>query len=207
MLKPDIDNMVARYANEDIGSSLGWLGYNTQFDDRSARINYSFVREFKPKVVVEFGSRTGRCTNDILKALIKNGKKYVFRSYELEDKLRKIAQQEIDRIFGDESITIGGDITKAEDIPNNIDYLFIDNYHDMKTTEWVFSSLIKKCSKNAIIQIHDVRLKGDLEPVDGIQEETQYLVDMYKKGILPIEKLYFAYEYEKPIESSWWKIK
>jgi predicted O-methyltransferase YrrM len=208
MNKIDIDNMVEKYKDENLESNLGWLNHTTQYDDRSARINYSFIRDRKPKVVVEFGARTGRCTHDILKALLKNGGKFIFKSYEIEDDLRPVAQKEIDRIFGDKSITIGGDITKATDLPDKIDYLFIDNYHDKVTTEWVFNTLIKKCVKGCLVQMHDVRLIGDYEaPYGGIQEEAQYLVDMHKDGTLPLEKLYWGYEYEAPIESTWWILK
>ena len=65
MTNSDIPRLVEKYAlGEGIESSYdGWAGRgDSQYDDDSARINYSLVRHYKPKVVVEFGSRTGRCT-------------------------------------------------------------------------------------------------------------------------------------------------
>lgn len=205
MDKAQIDVLVNEYAlTEDLGSSVeSWD--STQFDDRSAEINYSLVRHFKPKVVVEFGSRTGRCTHDILKALYKNGGDFTFKSYELEPGLRQTAQGNIDRIFEDKAITIGGDVTKAKDLPDGIEYLFVDNYHDDEVTNWLFESLLKRCKPGCLVMIHDVPLKGDFEiGKGGIFPETQMLVDMQKVGKLPLEKLYWTFEEETGWESTWW---
>lgn len=203
MTKEQMNKIISQYEGEELGSSdTTWEG--TQFDDRSAVINYSLVRHYKPKVIVEFGTRTGRCTHDILKALLKNGGKFDFHPYELEDENRQIAQENIELIFGDKAVIIGGDITKTTDIPDNIDYLFIDNYHDMETTKWVFDTLIKKCVNGCLVQIHDIPLKGDFEVGKSGFIETSYIVDLHKDGKLPLEKLYWTYEEGGRMESSWW---
>lgn len=206
--KAEVDKLVNHYAQTEGIDYTIHTWDSTQFDDRSAAINYSLVRHLKPKVVVEFGSRTGRCTHDILKALIKNGGEYTFRSYELEDDLRADAQRRIDAIFEDKAITIGGDVTKALDIPDNIDYLFVDNYHDEETTKWLFETLLKKCKPGAIIQIHDIPIKGDFEyGKEGTFPETTLLIDMQKAGTLPLEKLYWTFEEGDGWESTWWVYK
>jgi predicted O-methyltransferase YrrM len=198
MYKNEVEQLVKEYATkEGIGSEIEtWLAHSSQYDDTSAAINYSFVRHFKPKVVVEFGTRTGRCTHDILRALLKNNQPFIFKPYELEDENRKIAQDEIDRIFGEESVQIGGDIIKANDIPDNIDYLFIDNYHDEETTNWVFDYLIKKCSPNALIHIHDLSIGGNFGEggefkvlADSFIEQDM-IIEQGKNGTLPFEKLF-----------------
>lgn len=179
--------------------------WNSQYDDYSAAINYSVVRELKPKVIVEFGARTGRCTHDILKALTKNGEEFVFKSYELQDDLRKVAQSNLDRIFGKEAIKIGGDILKADDIPDNIDYLFVDNSHDGPTTTWLFDTLIKKCNPGAIVQIHDIPFVKDFYlKKTNVFSETVDILNMHKNGTLPLKKLYWASE-DTDWESSWWE--
>jgi predicted O-methyltransferase YrrM len=207
MIRWDIDALVLKYARtEGLGSNEGWLNHSTQFDDRSAEINYSLVREFKPKVVVEFGTRTGRCTHDILKALLINGEKFTYKPYELEDGMRVAAQSEINRIFKENAPTIGGDITKASDIPDGIDYLFIDNYHDLDTTKWVFDTLIHKCKPGALVQIHDWSLKGDFERTEwGNLKETDYVLELHQSGKLPLKKFYWTIdEGDLNKQSSWW---
>jgi predicted O-methyltransferase YrrM len=205
MDKKEIDKLIEKYTShgEVTSNIIEWN--SSQFDDRSAHINYSMVRHFKPKVVVEFGSRTGRCTNDILKALIDNGGKYTFKSYELEDDLRKEAQKNINKRFKKNAIKIGGNIIEATDIPDNIEYLFVDNYHDTVTTEWLFNTLIKKCVPGALVQIHDIPLKGDFEIAKpGVFDETNLIVSMHHSGTLPLEKLYWIAEEGEGYESSWW---
>jgi predicted O-methyltransferase YrrM len=205
MNRAEIDELVRQYADAEGIDYTVETWDSTQYDDRSAAINYSFVRDRKPKVVVEFGARTGRCTHDILKALLRNGEPFVFKSYELEDDLRATAQRNLDRIFGDDAVTIGGDVMKAEDLPDNIDYLFVDNYHDVAITEWLFNTLFKKLRPGALVQIHDIPLIGDLEsPRDSVFGETTYIVDLYKAGKLPLEKVYFTFEEGHQWESSWW---
>ena len=199
--------MVAKYAlKEGLTSDVSWLNYSTQYDDRSAAINYSLVRHFKPTVVVEFGTRTGRCTNDILTALLKNKKKYIYKPYELEDDNRTTAQNELDKRFG-KIVKIGGNIMEADDLPDGIEYLFIDNYHDILTTNWVFDTLIKKCKPGALVQIHDLRLKGNVEEAGGSLPEQKIILDLFNAGKLPLEKLYFTYEEGEGMESSWWLYK
>lgn len=177
--------------------------YNTMYDNRSAQINYAIIRHFKPKIVVEFGANLGRCTHDILLAMLDNGGG-LLQSYELDENKRLIAEGLLNDIFG-KKIKLGGDITKAKDIPNNIDYLFIDNDHDMKITKWVFKTLIKKCRPGAIVAIHDLPLKGDFQKgKDGGFEETEYIIKLHNQGKLPLEKLYWTWEENGGGESTWW---
>jgi predicted O-methyltransferase YrrM len=183
--------------------------WSSQFDAISAQINYALVREYKPKVVVEFGARGGRCTRDINRALLDNGGEFIFKSYELEPDNRKIAQDNLNNEFGDKAPILGGDIMLATDIPEGIDYLFVDNYHDEKTTKWTFEELIKKCKPGCLVQIHDIRVEGDYhflgEP--GGWGEMQYLQKMVDEKRFPLNKLYWSWE-DKSGErsSSWWTL-
>ncbi len=180
--------------------------WQSQYDDYSAAINYSVVRELKPKVVVEFGTRTGRCTYDIFRALLKNGQNFIFKPYEIDEGNRKIAQENHNRIYGALAVKIGGDILKATDIPDNIEYLFVDNSHDGPTTEWLFDVLLKKCVPGAIVQIHDIPFNADfsLKKDSGIFQESLDIIKRYREGKLPLKKLYFASE-DTNWESSWWE--
>lgn len=202
MTKEEIDALVEKYTlKEGIESSYeGWgKRGDSQYDDDSANINYALVRHFKPTKVIEFGSRTGRCTHDILLALQRNNQPFVFKSYELEDGMREIAQKNVDEDFGKGVLTIGGDVTKAEDIPDDLDYVFVDNYHDYETTKWVFDVLLPKCKPGALVHFHDVKLKGDWEFEDGgFPEEVKYVVSQADKNGGPLTKLYWSWEH-----SSW----
>lgn len=208
MKREDVESLVAQYAKaEGIRSSMAiWENYQpgTQYDDDSAEINYSFVRHFQPSIVVEFGSRTGRCTHDLMLALIRNQRPFMLKSYELEDDLREVSQKVIDLYFGENLLTIGGDVTKADDIPDEIDYVFVDNYHDFETTKWVFEVLLPKCRPGALIQFHDLRLFGDWQfDPGGFPPEVEYVVSQADKNGGPLEKLYWSWENGRRWESAW----
>lgn len=205
----EIAELVARYAlKEGIGSSFEqWNSRGaggSQYDDYSASVNYSFVRHFKPQKVLEFGARTGRCTHDILLALQRNGLPFEFKSYELDDGLRALTQNNIDEDFGKGKLTIGGDVTKADDIPEGLDYVFIDNSHDYETTKWVFDVLLPKCKPGALIQIHDLRFRGDwITDGGGFPEETKYVISQADKNGGCLTKLFWCWEFTGIAEGAW----
>jgi len=198
MTKEEVIEMVKKYPLDKViePDSEPWM---SQYDEISALINYAFVRERKPKVVLEFGAMGGRCTRDILRALLDNGDEFTFRSYELEDDNRAKAQTNLNNEFGDKSIILGGDVTKAQDIPDNIEYLFVDNYHDDKTTEWVFEYLIpKKCKPGALIHFHDMQITGDDEFAIGVSNdwgEMKVMKDLKDAKKLPLKKVFYSWEH------------
>lgn len=200
--REEIDALVEKYSRGDGFDPV--YHFDHQYDDRSADINYAMVRHVKPKVVVEFGTRYGRCTQNILQALLKNGEPFTFKPYELEKDMRFIAQRDIDKAFG-KLVTIGGDITKATDIPDNIEYLFVDNNHDRITTEWVFSTLLKKCKPGALIHFHDLSLQGNFEIVRTRLPEADVMLAMHDAGTLPLKKIYWTFEEGDRWESTWWE--
>jgi predicted O-methyltransferase YrrM len=173
---------------------------NCQYDDISARINYSMVRHLKPRVIVEFGARTGRCTHDILRALLKNNVSFIFKSYEKDKDYREETTEHLMDVFKDKPVNciVGGDITKAKDIPTKIDYLFIDADHTKQMAVWYTKKLFQHCRKGALIQIHDWNEDSGLK-------EIQYLLGLRKEGKLPLTPLYLSTEYDiENVSSSWW---
>ncbi len=211
MNKQEIDNLIIKYPliPNILPEVPPWF---SQYDQRSANINYSFIREFKPKAVIEFGTRGGRCTHDILKALLENNQEFIFRPYEVEDIIRLQAQKNIDDIFGDKAVKIGGNIMTATDLPDNIDYLFVDNSHDYETTKWVFEWLLRnKVKDGTLVHFHDLVIHNNFEftlpatnniPVKG---EMLYFYEAKKQGKFPLEKVYWCWEEGGPISSSWWR--
>lgn len=201
MNREEIDQLVEKYSRGDGFDPVFEIDH--QYDDRSADINYALTRHFKPGYVVEFGTRNGRCTHDILQALFKNGKPFMYKPYELEDAHRATAQEVINQ-FPQQSIVVGGNIMEATDIVDGIDYLFVDNYHDKVTTEWVFDTLIKKCRPGALVHFHDLKLRDDFVIDEVNFPEVEIIANLAKKGILPLEKLYWTWEEGELKESTWW---
>lgn len=182
----------------------------SDYEAKSALINYAMVRYFGPRTVVEFGARGGRCTHDLLLGLLHNQQEFILKPYEISDRWRKIAQENLDKTFKHLAPTVGGDIMKATDIPDNIDYLFVDNSHDYKTTKWVFEYLLpKKCVDNCLVHFDDIVIYGDFKfSVDGgvpKDNEMAYFYELEKKGELPLKKVFWGWEEGIGISSSWWR--
>lgn len=205
MTKQEVDDIIAKYPGEMITDS-NWYYQSTQYDDRSASINHAFIREFKPVCVLEFGTRTGRCTCDILNALVLNGLTFTFKPYEIDYTLRLATQSNIKEKLGIDMF-VGGDVMQDPDLITNIDYLFVDNSHDLEVTQWLFETLLKRCKPGALIQIHDLPIKGDFEKSksEGVFPETDYIIELHKQGKLPLEKVYWGNEENSNIESTWWR--
>lgn len=200
----EIQALVEKYESEFDPNSYRRFFGETQFDDRSARINYAMVREHKPKVVLEFGSRYGRCTHDILLALLKNGGEYNFQSYEIEDRPRDAANNAMRQEFGDKGIVIGKDVMQGN-LPNNIEYLFLDHGHDEPMNHWVLEELIPKhCKDGCLVQIHDLPIHDDWVIEPNPWNEASLLKDYHVAGKLFLKKVYWTYEEGNKMESTWW---
>ena len=202
LTRKEIDDLITKYDSKSKVVRLS--DWESMYDDRSAEINYALTREYKPRVVVEYGANLGRCTHDILRALLDNGLPFVFKSYEISSN-RENAQAKIDNVFGKDSIKIGGDVMQAKDMPKKIDYLFLDHSHDNILSEWTWREILPRVKKGGLIQIHDIPLINDYEigKRDGVFDETRQIVEMQKQGILPFEKLYWVFP-ECGFEGSWW---
>lgn len=205
MNKEQIDALIEKYKNEFDPNSYRNFVKDTQYDNRSAQINYSMIREHKPKVVVEFGTKFGRCTHDIMQALLKNGGEFKFFPFEIDEGSRIKTQASMDNAFNNKAPKIGGDVMLA-DLPTNIEYLFLDHSHDTKMNNWVLDELIPKhCKPGCVVQIHDLRLSGDWEIEQCGWDEADILKERYLQGTLPLKKIYWLYEEGGRMESTWWK--
>lgn len=205
MNKQQIDDLVIKWGNNFNPHKYKENMVDTQFDDRSAMINYCMIREHKPKVVVEFGARYGRCSRDIYQALKDNGGEFTFLPFEIGSDERIRSQEGLDHEFGLGVIKVGKDVMQA-DLPKNIDYLFVDHSHDEPMSRWVIDELIPNhCKYGCIVQIHDLPLSGDWEIRKNPWNETQILKDMHLAGTLKLEKIYWTFEEGDGWESTWWK--
>lgn len=175
----------------------------SQYDERSAAINYALVRDFKPRVVVEFGARGGRCSRDITQALMDNGGQFIMRPYEVIDGYRANAQSNLNNFFGDKAPKVGGNILKAKDIPKGVEYLFVDNCHDEETTKWVFEVMLPWfCKPNCLVHFHDLYIEKDWE-ISSPHGESQVIADNKKV----LSKVYWAWEEGNGRSSAWFQYK
>ena len=199
--KAEVNQLIKKYPLDKIiqPDTEPW---GSQYDERSASINYALVRDFKPQVVVEFGSRAGRCARDITRALMDNGGYFVMKPYEKNPGLNKAANNNLEKEFGSGHPLVGGDILDAYNIPDGIEYLFVDNCHDDTTTEWVFSTLIKKCRPGCLIHFHDLYIEDDWH-ITSPHGESQVIGE--HKDIL--SKVYWTWEEGNGRSSAWFQYK
>ncbi len=175
-------------------------GFEHRVDKDSSLITYALVREWKPTNILEVGTSHGGISCVLMSALIKNKKKFRYTGSELLDPEREETRLNVKSHCGVEPKLIG-DITKnLKKIPDNIDLFFLDNDHDLKTTEWIVENIFPKIKKGGIMMMHDWavvdeggRWIGKADQGTGGWPETQKLMDMHKEGTFPFEKVYFAY--------------
>ena len=105
-----------------------------------------------------------------------------------------------------------GDITKNFDyFPGQIDFLFVDTDHDLKTTQFIVERIFPRLLPSALVAIHDwavedVNGKWIGKGANGVGgwEETNYLMGLHTEGKLPLEKLFWNYHNSGGEEASFW---
>jgi predicted O-methyltransferase YrrM len=180
---------------------MGPGGFEHRVDAKSETLIYNYVREFKPKNVLEIGTSHGGSTIAILSALIKNDKPYKFVGSELLDDLRAECTVHCKDNCGVAPVMVG-DITKnLAKVPKTIDFLMHDTDHDLPTTQWVIDNIFPRLTKGALVIFHDwaVEEKDGKWVGKGVNgtggwPETQLLMDLHEAGKLPLKKVYWNYE-------------
>ena len=142
---------------------------NGIYSDYDARQLYAFVREFKPKSIVDCAPREGKTTSAIIEAIARNSSEnpqdidyFIFekdpqyfdemkmyllqKAYELKSKNVNM------RIFYDRNIVKSKHINKM----NNIDFLFIDANHDYMLSAYMFENIATKVKKGGYVHVHDM---------------------------------------------------
>lgn len=200
MTKEDIDKLIKDYFDKDGFSFPGEEFGEYRVDPYSMKILYSLVRRHKPKSVVDLGTSVGGTSYSILGALLKNKGKFKFVGSELHDDIRTRAIENCKRFLNYEP-KIVGDLTKnLKHFPKEIDFLMHDTDHDLETTKYVFKHIIPRVKKGSIVVFHDWAVyeedgkwlgKGD-GGVGG-WPETEYMLELQRKGKLPLKKVFFTY--------------
>ena len=127
-------------------------GLNPQFSDIEAEITYMFIRELKPKNIVEFSPCYGYSSIWILNALTKNNNGILF-SFDLISESNKYIPDSLKerRIFFE------GDVkSNIDKFPKSIDYLFIDSDHSEEFCQWYIKSVFPMVKNNTYVSVHDV---------------------------------------------------
>ncbi len=181
--------------------------FEHRFEKVSSAMLYSMIREYKPKTVLEVGSSHGGSGCIIMSALLKNDQPFEFYSSEIDDDLRKEAEGHIKEKCGQAPIMLG-DITKELDKIPELDFLFVDNDHDLPTTKWIVKNLFPLVKKGGIYAMHDwpvVEEEGVFLSKDsGRWPETDYLMGLHTKGRFPFKKLFWTWKVTGEEETGFW---
>ena len=197
-----IDQLIAKYFTAE-GYQFP-THFEHRYDSDSSAITYSLVRHFKPKTILHIGTWYGGSVCVIMAALMMNKQPFVYIASELlSDKRSQTAQHCIEK-NGNTPMLIEDITENLDKIPNNIDFLFHDTDHDLKTTAWVFEHVIPRLKNGALVNFHDwavQEIDGKWVGKENMWPETEYMLELHKVGKLPLEKLYFNYEEEKGKEA------
>lgn len=222
LLKEDIDKLITKYFVADEHTWPDWMSYSNsqnevRYDYDSSKICYSLIRDFKPTNCLEFGTSFGHSTILITDALLKNGTPFDFMGFEMVEGLYDKTVANLTKRHKKVIPTIiKGDITKyLEEIPDNLDFVFIDSNHEEGSTQFYVDCIFPKIVSGGLVAIHDFAVTdvgGEWQGkgTDGAPglPETGILMDLQKKGELPLEKLYWTYpdsaRWGGSWEGSWW---
>jgi predicted O-methyltransferase YrrM len=129
--------------------------FKPQLDDIEAEATYLFLRELRPRSVVEISPDRGWSTTWILAALRDNGIGRLY-SYDLFDH----STRNIPRDLSQGRWTfMQGDVTRGIDrLPEKIDYLFIDSSHTAEFARWYLCEVFPRLVPGTPVCIHDIFL-------------------------------------------------
>jgi cephalosporin hydroxylase len=181
-------------------------------DGQSEREIIDYISRFKPINALEIGSWDGGSTIAIVSALLGNGLPFKFISSELLDEKRENTRINVLGATGYEPKMIG-DITKnLEEIPDKLDFLFVDTDHDLETTKWILKNIFPRLKDKALVIFHDwavAEIEGKWigKGAGGVGgwPETQYLMELHEQGKLPLKKLYWNWESTRSWETGFFE--
>lgn len=205
--REEMNDLVAKYA-EDGYQRPGEI--ELRYDLTSTNLLYSLVREYRPTKCLEFGIGGGGSAHATLAALTKNDQKFLFIGSENTD-LLEIAKRTLAPFLGDQVKLIGGIEDNLKEIPDELDFIFLDPNWDKEITEWWWEHLMPKFKDGALVHIHDWSVRevdGKLAYEGGGFPGIFYLIEKYEANDWPFQKIYSVWDYEdhrgQSIASSFW---
>lgn len=127
-----------------------WM--NPMLDDIEAEVTYLLIRDRVPESVVEISPFRGWSTSWILHALRDNGTGSL-ASFDLIEDARRFVPDELANCW---TLIVGDARDRMADIPDSIDYLFLDSDHRRAFAEWYLAELIPRLTPDAMVSVHDV---------------------------------------------------
>lgn len=142
-------------------------------------ILYEEIKKLKPQVVVETGTHRGLTTLYMLHALWENGTGHLYTADPFEwgakGNFRKIPELEqyvtYQQVRGSELIT---------GISNEIQFAFIDGFHEKKEVLEEMNVLLPKLADKAVVYLHDTNGSNEYCDVIGAIDELGLKVDYLK---------------------------
>lgn len=118
---------------------------------------YNVTRTLKPEIIVELGNREGRSTNSIVAGMDEKQELYtVDIKRQLTEVHEHVLQQSnVTALFGSSA-----DPQIVDQVPNNIDLLFIDTEHTIEHLNQEWSLFESKLSDHAIVAVDDINWTG-----------------------------------------------
>jgi len=164
----------------------------------SEPIIYSIIREYKPVSLLEFGTSYGGTACLTMAALLKNDKPFTYIASEMDPRILAECTYNIMKLCGKLPTMVGKIEENMDKVPQELDYVLIDTNHDLENCKWYLENIIPRVKKGGLVIIHDWAVRevdGKLyyENNDGTGHEIVHLMDLYEKGELPLEKLYWAW--------------
>lgn len=207
MTKEELRAIVTKYFDGDNHTWPAFMSYGggdteVRYDYDSSKLCYSLIRHFKPTKCLEFGTSFGHSTIFITDALLKNEQPFEFVALEMEQGIYDAAKRNLTiqhrRLIP--TLIHGLIEDHLDEIPQELDFVFIDTNHDRESTEWYVKHIIPRVKKGGLVAIHDFAV----EEIDGklvgkggtggfALPETEVLVEHIQKGDLGLEKLYWNY--------------
>jgi caffeoyl-CoA O-methyltransferase len=138
------------------------------------RLLSMWAKIMQPNLIVEIGTYTGYSALCMAEGLTKTGQ---LITIEVNEELREIAKKYFDKSNQAKQIKqITGDAAKLiEDLPNNIDLVFIDA--DKKNYEKYYNLIFEKVRKGGIIIADNVLWSGKVTGLGKIDLDTQTIID------------------------------
>jgi predicted O-methyltransferase YrrM len=124
-----------------------------QLDDLEAEITYLLLRDFRPEKVMELGTFHGWSTTWMLSALRDNGTGHLYSFDMIDNVLQNVPAE----LSGDRWTFIQGDMkTNLEQIPRDVDYLFVDADHGKRFGQWYLENMFPLMPSGIPVSVHDV---------------------------------------------------
>jgi predicted O-methyltransferase YrrM len=124
-----------------------------QFDDIESEISYLLVREARPDTVVEISPSAGWSSSWLLHALEDNGSG-TLHSFDMVDDASRALPPEL---TNGRWQFVKGDVRRmVAQLPDRIDYLFMDSDHSESFAHWYIKTIVPRVRSGGIMSVHDV---------------------------------------------------